>query len=84
MAKSPFTEREVSTMIYGTIKQLVSDPCYFNNSNIGAEYSHLTELGKEALVKQMNLLCGHLSHAIKHDDIERAKQTVFEELKKEN
>jgi len=81
MARSPFTEREAMTMIAGTVRQMIKDATYFNYSNVGPHYCQLTESGKDALCKQMDLLMGQLAHAIKHDDEERSKKIVFEQLK---
>ena len=81
MARQPFTEREVNAMITGTIRQMVKDNKYYYHSSVGADYSHFTDEGKEAVMRQVELLGGYLVDAIKNDDERRSKDLVLKELK---
>ena len=68
----------------GSIKELLKDRKYFYYSNVGAEYCHLTDEGKEAILNAVNLLGSRMIVALEKEDIERSKRLVLDELKKGN
>ncbi|CAB4129274.1 hypothetical protein UFOVP112_372 [uncultured Caudovirales phage] len=73
--------KDVEKMIVGSVKEIIKDRKYFYYSSIGAEYCHLTEDGKEAIMNIMNVLGSRMMVAIEKEDIERSKQLVLNELK---
>ena len=73
--------QDVEKMIVGSIKEILKDRKYFYYSSIGAEYCHLTDDGKEAIINIMNVLGSRMAVAIEKEDIERSKQLVLNELK---
>ena len=74
--------RNIEKMIIGSIKELLKDRQYFYHSTIGADYCHLTEEGREAVLDMINLLGPRLRMAMDQEDIERSKELVLKELKK--
>lgn len=76
--------QDVEKMLVGSIKELLKDKRYFYYSNIGAEYCHLTDEGKRAILDTVNLLGSRMVVALEKEDVERSKQLVLDELKKGN
>lgn len=73
--------KDVEKMMVGSIKEILKDRTYFYYSNVGPEYCHLTDQGKEAILDIINLLGSRMAVAIEKEDIERSKQLVLDELK---
>ena len=73
--------RDVEKMMVGSIKEILKDRNYFYYSNIGPEYCHLTDQGKDAVLEIINLLGSRLAVAIEKEDIERSKKLMLDELK---
>ena len=69
--------------MYGALKELVLDRKYFYHSSVGAQYSELTEEGKEAVLGIISLFAHqiHDAHDIELDS--RAKQLVMDGLTKD-
>ncbi len=76
------TENDVAVMLYGSIRQIILEKNYFHKS-YQMEYSHLTGNGERAVVNLINLWGPRLLKAVHDDDVERGKQLVMQELKKE-
>ena len=74
--------RDAERMIMGSIKEIIRDQQYFYYSNVGADYCHLTEEGKNAIIDMINVLGSRMLIAIEKEDIERSKQIVLSELTK--
>ena len=73
--------QDAERMIIGSIKEIIRDRQYFYYSNVGADYCHLTEEGKSAIIDMINILGSRMLVAIEKEDIERSKQLVLNELK---
>jgi hypothetical protein len=76
--------QDAEKIIIGSIKELIKDQQYFYYSNVGPDYCHLTEQGKDAIVDIINILGSRMLIAIEKEDIDRSKQLVLNELKKGN
>jgi hypothetical protein len=76
------TEQDVAVMFYGGIRQIILEKDYFYRS-FQPEYSHLTGNGERAIINLVNLFGPRLLQAIQNDDVERGKELVLKELKKE-
>ena len=73
--------QDIEKMIIGSIKEIVKDRKYFYYSTVGAEYCHLTDEGKDAILDAINLLASRMIIALEKEDIERSKKLVLDELK---
>jgi hypothetical protein len=76
------TENDVVVMMYGALRQIILEQDYFYPS-YQIEYSHLTGNGERAILHLINTWGPRLLKAIHDDDVERGKQLVMQELKKE-
>ena len=76
--------KDVEKMMIGSIKELLQDPTYFYYSNVGPDYCHLTDEGRDAIIDIINILGSRMLIAIEKEDIDRSKQLVLNELKKGN
>ena len=76
--------QDAEKIIIGSIKELIKDQQYFYYSNVGPDYCHLTEQGKDAIIDIINILGSRMLIAIEKEDIDRSKQLVLNELKKGN
>ena len=68
--------------VYAGLFEIIKDrECYYHSS-VGREYSHLTEQGKEALSKWLELVAWEMLELEKKQLDARAKKLMWEELKK--
>jgi len=78
------SQKEVMTMIEGSVKAIVDNPDYFYNSNVGPQYSKLTPKGCDMVLKTMTALLPLLSQAKELDLDDRAKSITWKSLEKQN
>jgi hypothetical protein len=78
------SEREVMTMIEGSIKSIVDNPDYFYNSGVGPQYSKLTPKGCDMVLKAMTALLPLLAQAKELELNERAKSITWNTLQEED
>ena len=68
--------------IYSGLFEIIKDrDCYYHSS-VGRDYSHLTEKGKEATAKWLELMAWEMLELEKQQLDARAKKLMWEELKK--
>lgn len=68
--------------IYAGLFEIIKDrECYYQ-SNVGRDYSHLTEQGKEAVVKWLEMTAWEMLKLEEAELDARSKKLVLEELKK--
>jgi len=68
--------------IYAGLFEIIKDRDYYYHSGVGRDYSHLTERGKEATVKWLNMMAYEMLELEKAELDARAKKLMWEELKK--
>jgi hypothetical protein len=76
------TENDIAVSLYGALRQIIVEKDYFHQS-YQIEYSHLTGNGERAIINLVNMFGPRLLKAIHDDDIERGKELIMQELKKE-
>lgn len=74
------TENDIKEVLYGSIRELTRNRRYYYDGY----RSHFTEEGKKVVNELLDLYAEKLGVAIKEADEQRAKDMVFNELKKEN
>lgn len=68
--------------VYAGLFEILKDSKLYHHSRVGPEYCHLTEEGGKAVIKWVQLMAPEM-HKVEQDMIDaRAKQLVFDELKK--
>jgi len=78
------SQKEVMTMIEGSVKAIVDDPDYFYNSNVGPQYSKLTPRGCDMVLKTMTALLPLLAQAKERDLDDRARSITWKSLEEKN
>ena len=73
-------EKDVSTALYGALRQLVIEKEYFYDG-YNSFHSRLTERGQALALEIINLYAPQISEAIKKDALEQSKKLVFTTLK---
>jgi len=68
--------------IYAGLFEIIKDRDMYYHSGVGRDYSHLTERGKEATVKWLNMMAHEMIELEKAELDARAKKLMWEELKK--
>jgi len=68
--------------IYAGLFEIIKDRDMYYHSGVGQHYSHLTERGKEATVKWLNMMAYEMLELEKAELDARAKKLMWEELKK--
>jgi len=68
--------------IYAGLMEIIKDERFYYNSPIGKEYSHFREGGKEAALKWVELMAPQMLELEKQQLDARAKQMMWDELKK--
>lgn len=74
-------KKATKELIYGGLLELMHNRHYFYHSSVGAEYSHWTDEGKEALIEYMNFMAFKMIQAEEVDLNKRAKELVLKGLK---
>jgi hypothetical protein len=75
------TENDIKNTMYGSIRELTRNRHYFYESSFRSSW---TDEGKRALMSLMDLYADKIYNAIKNADDQRAKDMVFNTLKKED
>lgn len=68
-------------LTYGAITELLHNRKYYYHSAVGADYSHFTEEGKEALTEFMNLMAFKMIKAEEAEIRRVAKEQTISALK---
>jgi len=71
----------IKELLYGGIKELMNNRNYYYNSGAGAEYSHWTESGEQAITDYTNLIGRKILEIQAQELDKRAKELVIEGLK---
>jgi hypothetical protein len=71
----------IKDLIYGGLEELINNSKYYYHSSVGANYSHLTEDGKEAVSEFMDAMAWKIHEANNADLDRRAKEQVLSTLK---
>jgi hypothetical protein len=71
----------VKDLIYGGLEEILNNTRYYHHSTVGRDYSHLTDLGKQAVVEFMDIMAYQMRAAENADLDRRAKQQVIDTLK---
>jgi hypothetical protein len=71
----------VKDLVYGGLQELLKDKKYYRYSDIGPDYSHLTDEGTKVVVDLVNVLGYRIRKAEEEDLDERAKRQVLDKLK---
>jgi hypothetical protein len=78
------SEKEVMTMIQGSVRAIIENPDYFYNSHVGQQYSKLTPAGCDMILKTMTALLPLLAEAKERDLDERAKSITWNSLQEQH
>jgi hypothetical protein len=68
--------------IYAGLFEIIKDTRCYRHSSVGRDYSHLTDEGKEALVKWIDTMAFEMIELEKAELDARAKKLMWDELKK--
>ena len=69
-------------VLYGGLLEILKSDRHYRVSSVGREYSSLTELGKDTIVEYITDMAWKMIQAEREELNARAKEMVFEELKK--
>lgn len=76
-------KQAIKELMYGGLKEIMSNSRYYYKSSIGKEYSSFTSTGKEVVQEFITELAGHIVEAENAELDQRAKDMVMRELKGE-
>jgi len=80
--KARYMNHILHKQIYAGLYEIVKDrQCYYH-SGVGRDYSHLTEQGKEAVVKWLETMAWDMIKLEEAQLDARAKKLMWDELKK--
>lgn len=74
-------KQAVKHSLYGGLTELITDKKYYYASSMGAEYSHFTPAGEEAVAELVKLFAWNILQAHNAELDARAKQQVLSALK---
>ena len=74
-------KQAIKQLMYGGIKELMSDRKYYYNSGMGKNYSHFTDEGKVAVHEFVTEIAAYITEAEDKELDSRAKDMVLKELK---
>jgi len=72
----------VKDLIYGGLSELIRNKKYYYHSTVGAEYSHWTEAGEDAMSGFMTIMAFYIAAAESSSLDARAKELVMDGLTK--
>ena len=84
MKKSKMEKGAIKDLAYGGLEEILNNNRYYYHSSVGSSYSHLTDLGKDAVVEFMDMIAWKIKEANEADLNERAKKQVLDQLKKKD
>ena len=68
--------------VYAGLFEIIKNDKYYRYSKVGIDYCHLTEKGKEEVIKWIDTLAPHMIK-LEYDEFKkRAGELVWDELKK--
>jgi hypothetical protein len=68
--------------IYAGLFEIIKDKNLYYHSSVSRDYCHLTEQGKEAVAKWINIMAFDMLELEKAELDARAKKLMWDELKK--
>lgn len=74
-------KQAIKQLMYGGIKELMSDRKYYYSSGVGKNYSHFTDEGKVAVQEFVTEIAAYITEAENKELDNRAKEMVLRELK---
>jgi hypothetical protein len=74
----------IKDLIYGGLEELINNNRYYYHSSVSRDYSHLTDIGKQAVGEFMDIMAYKIREANEQDLDQRAKQQVIDQLKASN
>jgi hypothetical protein len=74
----------IKDLIYGGLEEILNNNRYYYHSTVGRDYSHLTDIGKQAVGEFMDIMAYKIREANEQDLDQRAKQQVIDQLKASN
>ena len=82
LTKVNYMSKVLPNQVYAGLFEILKDQKLYYHSKVGADYCHLTDEGEKAVIAWVNMM-GPQMHKVHQSEIEaRAKQLVWEELKK--
>jgi len=82
--KSNMDKTAIKDLIYGGLEELINNNRYYYHSSVSRDYSHLTDIGKQAVGEFMDIMAYKIREANEQDLDQRAKQQVIDQLKASN
>lgn len=77
-----FMVKILPNQVYAGLHEILKNQRLFYHSSIGPQYCHLTDEGKEAVIKWVELMAPGM-YKLEQDELDaRAKKLVWDELKK--
>ena len=79
--RSSMDKAAIKDIVFGGLEELINNNRYYYHSSVGRDYSHLTDLGREAVSEFMDIMAYKIRQAREQDLDQRAKQQVIDGLK---
>ena len=80
--KARYMKHILHKQVYAGLFEIIKDKNCYYHSSVGRDYSHLTEDGKAAVVKWLEMAAWDMLKLEEAELDARAKKLVWEELKK--
>jgi hypothetical protein len=80
--KARYMHHILHKQIYAGLFEIIKDKRCYYHSSVGQNYCHLTEEGKEAVVKWLEMTAWEMLRLEQAELDARAKKMMWEELKK--
>jgi hypothetical protein len=74
-------KQAIKELMYGGLKEIMTNNRYYYRSSVGKEYSSFTESGKLVVQEFVTDLAGYITAAENAELDQRAKDMVLKELK---
>jgi len=77
-----YVNKLLPNQVYAGLFEIIKDSHYYHHSTVSKDYSHLTEEGKDAVIKWLNIMACEMLEFERVELDARAKKVMWEELKK--
>jgi len=73
---------KLPNQVYAGLFEILRDQRLYYHSAVGSDYCHLTDAGKEEVIKWINIVAPQMFNKEKAELDARAKKLMWDELKK--
>lgn len=80
--KANYMSKLLPNQVYAGLFEIIKNEKFYHHSRVGTDYCHLTDKGKEEVIKWIDTLAPYMIKLEQDEFTTRAKNMLWDELKK--